>query len=100
MKDPYQIVIRPLMTEKSNMLTEQNKYVFLVNVKSNKIEIRQAVETLFPDVKGKILKVNTIRMQGKAKGHLWRYRQGKRPDWKKAIITVEEGTTIPVYEGV
>ena len=100
MKDPYQIILRPLMTEKSNMLSEQNKYVFLVDIRANKIEIRQAVEAIFPDVKGKVLKVNTIRMRGKTKGHFWRYRRGKRPDWKKAIITVEEGTTIPVYEGI
>ncbi|HID56360.1 TPA: 50S ribosomal protein L23 [Candidatus Poribacteria bacterium] len=101
MKDPYKIILQPLLTEKSTALRdEQNKYVFLVDINANKVEIREALERLFPEVKGKIVKINTVRVKGKRKGHLVRYRYGigKRPDRKKAIVTLEEGTTISLYE--
>lgn len=98
MRDPYQIIKGPCLTEKSTILRDKyNKYVFYVDVSANKIEIRQALEQLFPEIKGKIKKINTIKVKGKRKGHLMR-RIGKRPDRKKAIITLEEGVTIPLFE--
>jgi large subunit ribosomal protein L23 len=99
MKDPYQIIKQPLITEKSTILRESNKYAFVVDVKVSKTEIRKAAEELF-DLKDKILKINTMQVRGKTKGQFWRYRQGRRPNWKKAIITVVEGTTIQVFESI
>jgi large subunit ribosomal protein L23 len=101
MRDPYQIIKQPILTEKSTILREEeNKYAFLVDINATKVEIREALEALFPEIKGKIRKINTVRVKGKRKGHLVRHRYGigKRPDRKKAIVTLEEGTTIALYE--
>ena len=113
MKNPYSIIKRPTITEKSTILRDKYtrdydptikreipKYTFEVDVKANKIEIRYALEQIFPEIKGKIRKINTIKVKGKTKGHLWRFKQGKRPDRKKAIVSLEEGTTISRYEGI
>lgn len=99
MKEPYQVILKPLVTEKSTILRESNKYAFVVDSKSTKAEIRRAAEEIF-DLKGKITQVNTIRVHGKPKGKLFRYRIGRRPSWKKAIITIEEGATIQIFEGI
>lgn len=96
MKDPYKILKRPLITEKSNLLKEEmNQIIFEVDKKANKIEIKEAVEKLF---KVNVIKVHTINMQGKVK-RLGR-SQGKRPDWKKAIVTLKEGERVDFFEGV
>jgi len=96
MKDPYKILKRPLITEKSNLLKEEmNQIIFEVDKKANKIEIKEAVEKLF---KVNVIKVHTINMQGKIK-RLGR-SQGKRPDWKKAIVTLKEGERVDFFEGV
>jgi len=113
MKDPYSIIKKPTITEKSTILRDKYtrdydpaikreipKYTFEVDVKANKVEIRHALEQIFPEIKGKIKKINTIKIKGKIKGHLWRYRSGKRPDRKKAIVSLEEGTSISRYEGI
>ena len=112
MKDPYSIIKRPTITEKSTILRDKYtrdydstirreipKYTFEVNVKANKIEIRHALEQIFPEIKGKIRKINVIKVKGKTKGNLWRDRQGKRPDKKKAIVSLEVGTKISGDEG-
>jgi large subunit ribosomal protein L23 len=99
MKDRYRIILKPLITEKTTVLRESNKYAFVVNPKATKAEIRQAAEEMF-DLKGKVTQVNTMQVHGKPKGKLFRYRMGRRPNWKKAIITVEEGTTIQIFEGI
>ncbi len=94
MKSSYDLIKKPLFTEKSTALkAEENKYVFEVDYNANKIEIKKAVEEMF---KVKVLKVNTLRMQGKIKrsGRL----QGKTSAWKKAIITLKKGDTIPLFE--
>jgi large subunit ribosomal protein L23 len=89
-RDPKKIVRRALTTEKStNLRTDQNKYVFMVDNKANKIEIKRAVEQLFEvKVKG----VRTMNVRGKVK-RLGRF-EGKRPDWKKAIVELQAGETI------
>ena len=93
---PYKILKRPLITEKSNLLKEEiNQIIFEVDKKANKIEIKEAVEKLF---KVNVIKVHTINMQGKIK-RLGR-SQGKRPDWKKAIVTLKEGERVDFFEGV
>ncbi len=91
----HDIIISPLVTEKSTTQREgQNQYSFKVNKRANKIEIREAVERLF---KVKVREVRTTTIRGKVK-RLGR-RFGKRPDWKKAIVTVKEGDRIDFFEG-
>jgi large subunit ribosomal protein L23 len=96
MKEAHQIVQRPLLTEKGTRLKEHaNQYLFRVARTANKVEIRQAVEQLF---KVRVLDVRTLRVQGKVK-RLGRF-QGRRPDWKKAVVTLQTGQSIELYEGV
>ncbi|MGI6096611.1 MAG: 50S ribosomal protein L23 [Dethiobacteria bacterium] len=94
MRDPRDIIIKPLVTEKSTALMEDNKYSFVVAKEANKIEIKKAVEEIF---KVRVKAVNTIRMKGKKK-RLGRY-EGFRPDWKKAIVTLsEDSKPIELFE--
>ncbi len=99
MKDNYQVILRPHITEKSTLLREGNKYSFVVSRDASKTDIRRAAEELF-DIKGSIIDVHTMRVRGKVKGRMNRYQRGRRPHWKKAIITVVEGTRIPVFESI
>ena len=79
-----EIIIAPIVTEKSNNGLQEGKYTFKVNKKATKIEIRNAVEKLF---NVKVLKVNTINVKGKKKRV--GYHQGRTSDWKKAIVTID-----------
>ncbi len=99
MKDNYQIILKPHITEKSTLLRENNKYCFVVNRQSSKTEIKRAAEELF-DIRGSVIDVHTMQVRGKIKGRMNRYQRGRRPHWKKAIITVVEGTRIPVFESI
>ncbi len=94
---PYnQIILRPLITEKNAILKElQNKVVFEVAKDANKIEIKKAIEEAF---KVSVETVNVMNMKGKVK-RMGRHL-GKRRDWKKAIVTLAEGSTIEFFEGV
>jgi len=94
---PYsKVIIRPLLTEKNAALKElQNKVVFEVATDANKIEIKKAVEEAF---QVSVQSVNVLNVQGKVK-RLGR-KMGKRRDWKKAIVTLKEGSTIEFFEGV
>ena len=95
MSEVHDIIIRPLVTEKSTIQREgQNQYSFKVDKRANKIRIKDAVERLF---KVKVREVRTVTVRGKVK-RLGR-RFGKRPDWKKAIVTVKEGDRIDFFEG-
>ena len=95
MKEPHNIILRPLITEKTTQLKEgSNQYVFEVHPDANKIEIKSAIEQLF---KVKVLKVRTSNILGKVKRLGRKY--GKRPDWKKAIVTLKEGDRIEFFEG-
>lgn len=91
MKNPYAILKRPIYTEDSDLRKTLNKpqYTFLVDINSNKTDIKRAVEEAF---KVKVVGVNTIRLQGKKKRV--RVKEGKRPDWKKAIVVLEPGQKI------
>ncbi len=94
--DYHQIIKRPLITEKGMRCNEEhNTVVFQVDMRANKLEIKQALEALF---QVKVLRVHTLNMQGKKKRV--RMREGKRPDWKKAYVTLREGDTITFFEGV
>jgi len=99
MKDGYQIILQPLITEKSTILREDNKYAFVVDRNATKPQIRRAAEDLF-DLEGDILKVRTMRVRGKPKGKMLRYQRGRKPHWKKAIITLREGATIQEFETI
>jgi large subunit ribosomal protein L23 len=95
MKEPQRIIRRPLVTEKSTQQKEVGRqYVFEVDRVANKIEIQSAVERLF---KVTVLKVRTSIVLGKMKRLGRRY--GKRPDWKKAVVTLKEGDRIDFFEG-
>lgn len=97
MKDLHSIILKPLiLTEKGERLREdENKVSFEVDKGANKIEIREAVEKLF---NVKVLDVHTLVMRGKP-GRMGR-KIAKRPNWKKAIVTLGEGDTIEFFEGV
>jgi large subunit ribosomal protein L23 len=93
---PYDILKRPVITEKSTSQKEaNNQLTFEVDRKANKVEIRQAVEQVF---KAKVLGVRTIQMKGKVK----RFGRtvGKRRNWKKAVVTLAPGERVEFFEGV
>jgi large subunit ribosomal protein L23 len=95
-----QILIRPIFTEKIARLSEtENKYAFEVKADANKIEIKNEIEKKF-DVK--VLSVRTMVQRGKIRQQLTRAGRfyGRRPDWKKAIITLAEGEKIELFENV
>jgi large subunit ribosomal protein L23 len=94
--DHYQVIKRPLITEKGMRSSEEhNTVVFQVDPRANKLLIKQAIEVLF---QVKVLEVNTLNIRGKKKRV--RMREGKKPDWKKAYVTLREGDTITFFEGV
>lgn len=96
MKDLSQILIRPIITEKTADLGEaDNKYAFQVATAANKHEIRQAVEKFFGV---KVLNVRTMNMHGKPK-RMGRF-EGHRSDWKKAIVTLQADDTIDLFDMV
>lgn len=93
--DSRSLIKRPVITEKTTKLMEENKYCFIVDPKANKTQIRQAVEEIF---KVKVKSVNTLNTLGKIK-RMGRY-EGRRPSWKRAIVTLEKGSRIEFFEGV
>jgi len=102
MKPPQSIIVKPLLTEKSVAGTSKSKYTFQVDINANKVEIRQAVEAMYPDVKVK--SVNTMRLPGKTRrisgfGRTTGRRFGRTASWKKAVVTLKSGK-IPIFEGL
>ncbi len=91
MKDSYKILKSLLTTEKGTYLAEQNKYLFDVDKRANRLEIKRAVEEIY---NVKVKKVNVVSMRGKVKRV--RFKSGRTPDWKKAIVTLRPGYTIQV----
>ena len=89
---PEEIIVRPVVTEKSNDELQLGKYTFEVNKKATKVQIAKAVEKLFGV---KVLKVNTMIVKGKTKRV--RYQEGKTPDWKKAIVTIDTNPSDKTY---
>lgn len=101
MKSVYEIIKRPIISEKSMDLTAMGKYAFEVGMESNKIEIRNAVEKIF---NVKVAKVNTLIVKGKEKSGTDRRGRGRRTtgitaSWKKAYVTLEPGYKIEIFEG-
>ena len=92
--DPHQVLIAPVVSEKSYSLIEENKYSFRVHEKAHKTQVRQAVEELFDvTVEG----VNILKVQPKPKRR--GFTRGKKPGWKKAIVQLREGDRIEIFEG-
>ncbi len=97
MKSPYEIIKRPIITEKSMGLLDENKYTFEVDKNANKPEIKAAIEAIFDGVKVK--KVRTMNYKGKKVRT--RFGYGKRADWKKAIVTLtSDSAEIEYFEGL
>ena len=97
MKNVYDIIRRPVITEQSMAGVADNKYVFIVDINANKTEIKEAVEAVFGV---KVAKVNTVRMQGKVK-RVGANPAGKRADYKKAVVTLTaDSKTIELFEGM
>ena len=93
--DATQVLIRPVVSEKTYVLATAGKYTFRVHADAHKTQIRQAVEELF-DVK--VLGVATMSVKGKPKRR--GYTSGTRRSWKKAVVQVAEGQTIPIFQGL
>ena len=94
--DARDIIKKPLISEKSTMMMEEMKYAFQVDTRATKVEIKKAIEEIF---KVKVKDVNTIRMQGKMK-RMGAFT-GRRPNWKKAVVTLDEGSKpIEIFEGL
>ena len=97
MSDFYNILKKPLLTEKGTDQKEAlNKYLFEVDINANKIQVRDAVEKIFSV---KVEKVNTLRVRGKTR-RLGRFPEGRKPTWKKAIVTLKAGDRIEIFEGM
>lgn len=94
MKLPQDIVICPLISEKSYDLINQNKYSFKVHPKANKVEIGKAIEAIF---KVTVVDVNTLAVKGKFRRQ--GYTSGYRSNWKKAVVTLRKGDKIEFFEG-
>lgn len=105
MADLYNIIERPLITEKALVMNNQRRYAFVVNPKANKIEIKDAVQKLFTQPDGErvsVIAVNTLNVRGKEKRFraFGKYTSGRAVDTKKAYVTLAEGQTLQIFEGV
>ena len=89
MNNAFDVIIAPVVTEKCNALMQENKYTFKVNPDAGRIEIARAVEEIF---KVKVAKVNVMNYQGKAKRAGRTAKMGRRADWKRAVVTLAEGS--------
>ena len=95
MRDPRDVIIKPVVSEKSYALLDDGVYTFIVHPEANKTEIRQAVEAIF---NVEVEKVNTLNRKGKRKRHRRRPIFGKRPDTKRAIVTLKGDARIDLFE--
>jgi large subunit ribosomal protein L23 len=93
--DPSQVIIRPIVSEKTFALAEAAKYTFRVHDKAHKTQIRQAIEQLF-DVHVVEVRTASVKSKPKRRGHT----SGRTRSWKKAIVQVREGETIPIFRGL
>ena len=96
MKDPRDVIIEPIVSEKSYALLEHNVYTFRVHPDATKPEIHDAVEQIF---NVEVIKVNTLNRKGKRKRNRKSFTFGKRADTKRALVTLRQGDTIELFEG-
>ncbi len=92
---PTQVIIRPVVSEKSYVLATADRYTFRVHPDANKTQIRQSVEALF-DVGVLEVRTSSVKSKPKRRGHT----AGRTREWKKAVVQVREGDTIPVFQGL
>ena len=95
MKDPRDVIVAPVVSEKSYALMEDGVYTFKVHPGASKPEIRDAVQSIFGV---RVAKVNTLNRPGKRKRNRRTFTYGKRPDTKRAIVTLVEGDTIDLFQ--
>ncbi|MEY2566751.1 MAG: large subunit ribosomal protein [Actinomycetota bacterium] len=95
MRDPRDVIIRPVVSEKSYALLDAGVYTFVVHPDSNRTEIRQAIESIF---NVRVSKVNTMNRTGKRKRNRRTFTYGQRPDTKRAIVTLAPGERIDLFE--
>lgn len=93
-RDPRDIIVRPIVSEKSYAMIAQNRYTFEVDKRATKPQIADAVTEIFGVT---VEKVNTMNVAGKPRR--LRYRAGKTRSWKKAVVTLKEGDSIEFFEG-
>ncbi len=93
--DPSQVIIRPVVSEKTFVLAETGKYTFRVHERAHKTQIRQAIEQLF-DVNVVEIRTASVKSKPKRRGHT----SGRSRQWKKAIVQVRAGQTIPIFRGL
>ena len=93
--DPRDVIIRPVVSEKSYALLDAGVYTFVVHPEANKIEIRQAVEAIF---NVRFTNVNTLNRKGKRKRNRRSFTFGTRPNTKRAVVTLHEGDRIELFE--
>lgn len=96
MKDPRDVVIEPIVSEKSYALLERNVYTFKVHPDASKPEISDAIERIF---NVRVVKVNTLNREGKRRHNRRTWTYGKRSDMKRAYVTLAEGDRIDIFEG-
>ncbi len=92
---PYAVLLRPIITEKTTVLTGLDKYVFEVDIRANKNQIKEAVELAFSV---RVSDVNTMKVKGKPRR--FGRKVTNRPDWKKAVVTLVAGDKIELFEGI
>ena len=95
MKDPRDVIIEPIVSEKSYGLLEENVYTFKVHPSASKPEIKDAVESIFGV---RVTKVNTLNRKGKRKRNRRNFTYGQRPDTKRALVTLAEGDSIELFD--
>ncbi|MBD3175605.1 MAG: 50S ribosomal protein L23 [Armatimonadia bacterium] len=93
---PFDIIIRPIVTEKSMDAMEHGKYTFKVSPRASKIDIRRAIERIY---KVSVTKVNTMNVRGKPRRQ-GRFHEGRTPSWKKAVVTLAPGESIDLFDRV
>jgi large subunit ribosomal protein L23 len=94
--DPSQVIIRPVVSEKSYVLAANDKYTFRVHPDAHKTQIRQAVEALFEGVKVVEVRTASVKSKPKRRG----LTAGRSRSWKKAVVQVRPGDTIPIFQGL
>ena len=94
--DPSQVIIRPVVSEKSYVLAANDKYTFRVHPDAHKTQIRQAIEELFEGVKVVEVRTASVKSKPKRRG----LTAGRTRSWKKAIVQVRPGDTIPIFQGL
>jgi large subunit ribosomal protein L23 len=94
--DATQVLIRPVVSEKTYVLATAGKYTFRIHPDANKTQVKMAIEELFPDVKVLEVRTSSVPSKPKRRG----YTSGRTREWKKAVVQVREGDTIPIFQGL